>query len=181
MGVETSQVVSAQASQEMISASAIDAVETPAARPGTVFGENMRLFIQLLAAGVVLWTPLIAVMIWFSGFIADTGENFAEIRLAISDLRVEILESESRLTEKITELDSRLTRQINELDSRLTRQINELDSRLTGQIQAMDAKLNAIGDMTLLAYNDGEIDSSELAMIWEQARNRLPAVEPESE
>lgn len=55
------------------------------------------------------------------------------------------------------------------LDSKLTGQIQELDTRLTGQIQALDNKINAIGDMTVIAFTDGEISSDELVAIWERA------------
>lgn len=57
---------------------------------------------------------------------------------------------------------------ISNLDSKLTGQIRELDTRLTGQIQALDNKINAIGDMTVIAFTDGEISSDELVAIWER-------------
>lgn len=59
---------------------------------------------------------------------------------------------------------------IADLDARLTAQIQALDTRLTGQIQALDNKINAIGDMTVIAFTDGEISSEELVAIWERAR-----------
>ncbi len=116
---------------------------------------NLTLFAQLMGLGLALWGPLIVIMIWLSG-------NLADIRQDIADL-------DRRLTAQINELDARLTAQINELDARLTARINELDARLTAQIQAMDAKLNAIGDMTVVAFTDGEISSDELVVIWERA------------
>jgi len=58
---------------------------------------------------------------------------------------------------------------ISDLDSKLTGQIQELDTRLTGQIQALDNKINAIGDMTVIAFTDGEISSDELVAVWERA------------
>ena len=70
-----------------------------------------------------------------------------------------------------------MTAQINELDTRLTAQINELDARLTAQIQAMDSKLSAIGDMTVVAFTDGEITSDELVTIWQRAN--MPAEQAE--
>lgn len=58
---------------------------------------------------------------------------------------------------------------ISNLDSKLTGQIQELDTRLSSQIQALDNKINAIGDMTVIAFTDGEISSDELVAIWERA------------
>lgn len=106
--------------------------------------DNLTLFVQLIGLGVALWGPLIVIMIWMSG-------NFTDIRSDISNL------------------DSKLTGQIQELDTRLTGQIQALDTRLTGQIQALDNKINAIGDMTVIAFTDGEISSDELVAIWERA------------
>ncbi|MDE2636041.1 MAG: hypothetical protein OXI30_06720 [Chloroflexota bacterium] len=106
--------------------------------------DNLTLFVQLIGLGVALWGPLIVIMIWMSG-------NFTDIRSDISNL------------------DSKLTRQIQELDTRLTGQIQELDTRLTGQIQALDNKINAIGNMTVIAFTDGEISSDELVAVWERA------------
>ncbi len=147
--------MSVQASQEMVAASEVDAVETDRARLTKSLQDNMTLFVQLLALGAALWGPLIVIMIWMSG-------NFIDIRQDIADL-------DKRLTAQINELDTRLTAQINELDARLTAQINELDTRLTAQIQAMDSKLSAIGDMTVVAFTDGEITSDELVTIWQRA------------
>ena len=106
--------------------------------------DNLTLFVQLIGLGVALWGPLIVIMIWMSG-------NFSDIRSDISNL------------------DSKLTGQIQELDTRLTGQIQALDTRLTGHIQALDNKINAIGDMTVIAFTDGEISSAELVAIWERA------------
>lgn len=144
--------MSVQASQEMVAASEVDAVETDRARLTKSLQDNMTLFVQLLALGAALWGPLIVIMIWMSG-------NFIDIRQDIADL------------------DKRLTAQINELDTRLTAQINELDARLTAQIQAMDSKLSAIGDMTVVAFTDGEITSDELVTIWQRAN--MPAEQAE--
>ncbi len=144
--------MSVQASQEMVAASEVDAVETDRARLTKSLQDNMTLFVQLLALGAALWGPLIVIMIWMSG-------NFIDIRQDIADL------------------DKRLTAQINELDARLTAQINELDTRLTAQIQAMDSKLSAIGDMTVVAFTDGEITSDELVTIWQRAN--MPAEQAE--
>ncbi len=138
--------------------------ETPKHSPNVAkaLSANMTLFFQLLGLGVALWAPLIVIMIWMSG-------NFTEMRADIADLGIEIANLETRLTAQINELDSRLTAQINELDSRLTAQINELDSRLTARIDAVDAKIVAIGDMTVIAFTDGEITGDELAAIWKRA------------
>ena len=155
--------MSVQASQEMVAASEVDAVETDRARLTKSLQDNMTLFVQLLALGAALWGPLIVIMIWMSG-------NFIDIRQDIADL-------DKRLTAQINELDTRLTAQINELDARLTAQINELDTRLTAQIQAMDSKLSAIGDMTVVAFTDGEITSDELVTIWQRAN--MPAEQAE--
>lgn len=106
--------------------------------------DNLTLFVQLIGLGVALWGPLIVIMIWMSG-------NFTDIRSDISDL------------------DSKLTGQIQALDTRLTGQIQALDTRLSSQIQALDNKINAIGDMTVIAFTDGEISSDELVAIWERA------------
>jgi len=106
--------------------------------------DNLTLFVQLIGLGVALWGPLIVIMIWMSG-------NFTDIRSDISDL------------------DSKLTGQIQELDIRLTGQIQELDTRLSNLIQALDNKINAIGDMTVIAFTDGEISSDELVAVWERA------------
>ena len=129
---------------------------------------------------MALWAPLIAIMIWMSG-------NFFELQKQIADIRVEIAESEKRLSAQIQELDDRLSAQIQELDDRLSAQIQELDDRLSAQIQelddrlsaqiqelddrivAIDNKLNTIGTMTVLVYRDGEITPEELAAIWESA------------
>ncbi len=117
--------------------------------------DNLTLFVQLIGLGVALWGPLIVIMIWMSG-------NFTDIRSDISNL-------DSKLTRQIQELDTRLTGQIQELDTRLTGQIQELDTRLTGHIQALDNKINAIGNMTVIAFTDGEISSDELVAVWERA------------
>ncbi len=116
--------------------------------------DNLTLFVQLIGLGVALWGPLIVIMIWMSG-------NFTDIRSDISKL-------DSKLTGQIQELDTRLAGQIQALDTRLTGQIQELDTRLTGQIQTLDNKINAIGDMTVIAFTDGEISSDELVAIWER-------------
>lgn len=139
----------------MVAASDVDAMETDRARLTKSLQDNLTLFVQLLALGVALWGPLIVIMIWMSG-------NFIDIRQDIAEL-------DKRLTAQINELDTRLTAQINELDARLTAQINELDTRLTAQIQAMDSKLSAIGDMTVVAFTDGDITSDELVTIWQRA------------
>ena len=166
--------MSVQASQEMVAASEVDAVETGRARLTKSLQDNMTLFVQLLALGAALWGPLIVIMIWMSG-------NFIDIRQDIADLdkrlTAQINELDTRLTAQINELDTRLTAQINELDTRLTAQINELDTRLTAQIQAMDSKLSAIGDMTVVAFTDGEITSDELVTIWQRAN--MPAEQAE--
>ena len=127
---------------------------------------NLTLFVQLIGLGVALWGPLIVIMIWMSG-------NFTDIRSDISNLDSkltgQIQELDTRLTGQIQALDTRLTGQIQALDARLTGQIQALDARLTGQIQALDNKINAIGDMTVIAFTDGEISSDELVAIWERA------------
>ena len=112
---------------------------------------NMTLFIQLIGLGVALWGPLIVIMIWMSG-------NFA-------DIRADLVDMEKRLTAQIQELDDRLSARIQELDDRLSARIQELDDR----IDSVDNKLVAIGDMTVIAFTDGEITGDELAAIWERA------------
>ena len=150
--------------------------------------DNMTLFVQLMALGVALWGPLIVIMIWMSGNFTDIRRDMADMekrltaRITELDTRLtaqineldtrltaQINELDTRLTAQINELDTRLTAQINELDTRLTAQINELDTRLTAQIRAMDGKLTAIGDMTVVAFTDGEITSDELVTIWQRA------------
>ncbi len=123
---------------------------------------NMTLFIQLIGLGVALWGPLIVIMIWMSG-------NFA-------DIRADLVDMEKRLTAQIQELDDRLSARIQELDDRLSARIQELDDRLSARIQelddridSVDNKLVAIGDMTVIAFTDGEITGDELAAIWERA------------
>ncbi len=127
--------------------------------------DNLTLFVQLIGLGVALWGPLIVIMIWMSG-------NFTDIRSDISNLDSkltgQIQELDTRLTGQIQALDTRLTGQIQALDTRLTGQIQALDTRLTGQIQTLDNKINAIGDMTVIAFTDGEISSDELVAIWER-------------
>ena len=138
--------------------------------------DNLTLFVQLIGLGVALWGPLIVIMIWMSG-------NFTDIRSDISNLdskltgQIQELDTrltgqiqalDTRLTGQIQALDTRLTGQIQALDTRLTRQIQALDTRLTRQIQALDNKINAIGDMTVIAFTDGEISSDELVAIWER-------------
>ena len=126
----------------------------------------MPVYLQVVGLGVALWAPLLVMMSWMSS-------NFAEIRSDIAELRLDMqaMDSrlETRLTAQIQELDTRLTARIQELDSRLTAQIQELDSRLSGQILALDNKITAIGDMTVIAFTDGEISSAELAAIWDRA------------
>lgn len=119
---------------------------------------NMTLFIQLIGLGVALWAPLIAIMIWMSG-------NFAEMRADIAAISVEIAKLESRISTQIQELDDRLSARIQELDDRLSARIQELDDR----IDSVDNKLVAIGDMTVIAYTDGEITGDELAAVWARA------------
>ena len=166
--------MSVQASQEMVAASEVDAMETDRARLTKSLQDNMTLFVQLLALGVALWGPLIVIMIWMSGNFIDIRQDIAELD---KRLTAQINELDARLTAQINELDVRLTAQINELDARLTAQINELDTRLTAQIQAMDSKLSAIGDMTVVAFTDGEITSGELVTIWQRAN--MPAEQAE--
>ena len=101
---------------------------------------NMTMFIQLLGLGVALWAPLIAIMIWMSG-------NFTDIRADLVDM------------------ETRLTAQIRELDVRLSARIQDVDDR----IDSVDNKLVAIGDMTVIAFTDGEISSDELEAIWARA------------
>ena len=123
---------------------------------------NLTLFVQLIGLGVALWGPLIVIMIWMSG-------NFTDIRSDIADLDTrltgQIQALDTRLTGQTQALDTRLTGQIQALDTRLTGQIQALDTRLTGQTQALDNKLNAIGDMTAIAFTDGQIGSDELVAI----------------
>lgn len=180
----------------MVAASEVDAMETDRARLTKSLQDNMTLFVQLLALGVALWGPLIVIMIWMSGNFIDIRQDIAELDKRLTaqineldarltaqinelDVRLtaQINELDVRLTAQINELDARLTAQINELDARLTAQINELDTRLTAQIQAMDSKLSAIGDMTVVAFTDGEITSGELVTIWQRAN--MPAEQAE--
>ena len=173
--------MSVQASQEMVAASEVDAMETDRARLTKSLQDNMTLFVQLLALGVALWGPLIVIMIWMSGNFIDIRQDIADLDKRLTAqineldtrLTAQINELDARLTAQINELDTRLTAQINELDARLTAQISELDTRLTAQIQAMDSKLSAIGDMTVVAFTDGEITSDELVTIWQRAN--MPA------
>ena len=85
---------------------------------------------------MALWAPLIAIMIWMSG-------NFFELQKEIANVRIEITESEKRVSAKIQELDDRIV--------------------------ALDNKFNTIGTMTVVAYRDGEITPDELAAMWESA------------
>ncbi|MCY3832439.1 MAG: hypothetical protein OXG85_05445 [Chloroflexi bacterium] len=155
-----------QANQEIHPRAISESPEENRVRVVKALQDNLTLFVQLIGLGVALWGPLIVIMIWMSG-------NFADIRSDIfaldSKLTGQIQALDSRLTAQIQALDSRLTAQIQALDSRLTGQIQALDSRLTGQIQAVDNKINAIGDMTVIAFTDGEISSEELVAIWERA------------
>ena len=144
-----------EANQEIHPQSIADAPRANSASLKKALQDNLTLFVQLIGLGVALWGPLIVIMIWMSG-------NFTDIRSDISAL-------DSKLTAQIQELDTRLTGQIQALDTRLTGQIQALDTRLTGQIQALDNKINAIGDMTVIAFTDGEISSDELVAIWERA------------
>ena len=133
-----------QANQELQPAAMPEPVQDTNISVKKALQDNLTLFVQLIGLGVALWGPLIVIMIWMSG-------NFTDIRSDISDL------------------DSKLTGQIQELDTRLTGQIQELDTRLSSQIQALDNKINAIGDMTVIAFTDGEISGDELVAIWERA------------
>ncbi len=133
-----------QANQELQPTAMSDPVQDTNISVKKALQDNLTLFVQLIGLGVALWGPLIVIMIWMSG-------NFTDIRSDISDL------------------DSKLTGQIQELDTRLTGQIQELDTRLSNQIQALDNKINAIGDMTVIAFTDGEISSDELVAVWERA------------
>ena len=40
---------------------------------------------------------------------------------------------------------------------------------LEGELTKLDAKLSAIGDMIILAFQNGELDSEEIKSIWRQA------------
>jgi len=144
-----------QANQELQPTAMSEPVQDTNISVKKALQDNLTLFVQLIGLGVALWGPLIVIMIWMSG-------NFTDIRSDISDL-------DSKLTGQIQELDTRLTGQIQELDTRLTGQIQELDTRLSNLIQALDNKINAIGDMTVIAFTDGEISSDELVAVWERA------------
>jgi len=133
-----------QANQELQPTAMSEPVQDTNISVKKALQDNLTLFVQLIGLGVALWGPLIVIMIWMSG-------NFTDIRSDISDL------------------DSKLTGQIQELDIRLTGQIQELDTRLSNLIQALDNKINAIGDMTVIAFTDGEISSDELVAVWERA------------
>ena len=133
-----------QANQELHPGAMSESTQENSVSVKKALQDNLTLFVQLIGLGVALWGPLIVIMIWMSG-------NFTDIRSDISNL------------------DSKLTGQIQELDTRLTGQIQELDTRLSNQIQALDNKINAIGDMTVIAFTDGEISSDELVAIWERA------------
>ena len=54
-----------------------------------------------------------------------------------------------------------------DMETRLTARIQELDDR----IDSVDNKLVAIGDMTVIAFTDGEISSDELEAIWARANS----------
>ena len=149
-------------SQEAVAQTGQETIASGRATPIKALQDNLTLFIQLVGLGVALWGPLIVIMIWMTS-------QFTEIRQDIADMRVDIANLEIRLTAQIQELDTRLTAQIQELDTRLTAQMQESDAKLAAQIQALDNKITAIGDMTLIAFTDGEISSEELAAIWERA------------
>lgn len=139
--------MSVNTSQEIVSAPQAANIGEAVAPPSSIrLSENMPVVVGLVGAIVAILTPIIAIMIWVSSMQADMVDRFAE-------------------------LEKHITTQIQESHSSLLDKIHSLDLR----IQTMDNKLNAIGDMTLVAFNDGEIDSGELATIWAQARGSTPA------
>ena len=113
---------------------------------------NMTMFIQLLGLGVALWAPLIVIMIWMSGNFTAYPVRLWQVWRPGSLRRFRIWMS-------------RLSTRIQDLDDRLSARIQDLDDR----IDSVDNKLVAIGDMTVIAFTDGEISSDELEAIWARA------------
>lgn len=138
------------ASQELIASPRQEPDENRASLAES-FRANLALVGQVVALGVALWAPLIVIMIWMS-------DNMTGIRTEIADLRTE-------LTAEIQALDDRLSTQMQESDDRLSMRIQALDDRIV----AVDNKINAIGQMTVFAFNDGEMSQEEIAAIWESA------------
>ena len=136
--------MSAQVSKEMVAGVAADSVDSSIAGAARSKWEGISPTAQLLGLVIAVWGTLIVVMIWMSGI------------------------HTSLLTE-ISDLISDMTAQIDVVDDRL----KDVEFRLSEKILALDAKLNAIGDMTVIAFSDGTISSGELSAIWDRAHTEL--------
>lgn len=61
---------------------------------------------------------------------------------------------------------------INQNISRLESRISEVEAGLTnleGETTKLDGKLSAIGNMFVIAFQDGKLDAEEITSIWQQA------------
>jgi hypothetical protein len=68
--------------------------------------------------------------------------GFSRIDAEISDLKINQVRMEERLSGQIHSLDERLSGQIKAVDEKLSGQINSLDERLSGQINSLDERLS---------------------------------------
>ena len=68
--------------------------------------------------------------------------GFSRLYAEISDLKINQVRMEERLSGQIHSLDERLSGQINSLDERLSGQIKAVDEKLSGQINSLDERLS---------------------------------------
>jgi hypothetical protein len=68
--------------------------------------------------------------------------GFSRLDAEISDLKINQVRMEERLSGQIHSLDERLSGQINSLDERLSGQIKAVDEKLSGQINSLDERLS---------------------------------------
>ena len=71
--------------------------------------------------------------------------GFSRLDAEISDLKINQVRMEERLSGQIHSLDERLSGQINSLDERLSGQIKAVDERLSGKINVVDEKITGLG------------------------------------
>ena len=167
--------MSAQVSKEMVAGVVADSVDSSIAGAARSKWEGISPTAQLVGLVIAVWGTLIVMMIWVSGIQASLLSEISDLS---SDTNAQISDLKTDLSEQISDLKSDLTKQIDAVDDRL----RDVEFGLTLKMNALDAKLNAIGDMTVIAFKDGNIDSAELSEIWDRARDTtIPADESQSE
>jgi hypothetical protein len=90
-------------------------------------------------------TDLKEILSEFKQEFVKINQRLDRIDETVTEVKVNQVLMEERLSGQINLLDGRLSGQINLLDERLSGQINLLDERLSGQINLLDEKVSGLG------------------------------------